>query len=104
MRTYIKRLQSKPEHVRKQILFGSLIVSMAFVSIVWINSLGTKFNKETSAQAEEDIKPFALFGKTIIDTYGNVRASVGNISSPNEKDKVKKEKEKIIELIPVEHQ
>ncbi len=104
MRTYIKKLQSKPEYIRKQIFFGSLIVSMAFVSIIWINSFGTKFNKETAAQTEEDIKPFALFGKSISDTYGNVKASVGNISLPNEKEEVKKENEKMIELIPVEYQ
>ena len=72
MRTYIKKLQSKPEYIRKQILFGSLIVSMAFVSFIWIDSLGAKFNKETSAQVEEDIKPFALFRKTITNTYGKI--------------------------------
>lgn len=106
MRTYIRKLQSKPEYIRKQILFGTLIVSMAFVSFVWIGSLGNKFNKETALKTEEDIKPFALFGKSISDTYGNVRASVGNISLPDNKDeiKIKKDEGKMIELIPVEYQ
>lgn len=104
MRTYIKKLQSKPEYIRKQILFGSLIVSMVFVSFVWIGSLGYKFNKETAVKTEEDIKPFALFGQTISDTYSGIRASVGNISLPTEKKETKKEDGKMIELIPVEYQ
>lgn len=101
MRTYIKKLQSKPESTRKQILVGSLVVSMSLVCLIWIGTLGYKFNKDTTAKVEEDIKPFALFGKTISDTYNNVTASVGNISTKKEKSK---EKEKQIDLIPVEYQ
>jgi len=104
MRTYIKKLQSKPEHVRKQIFLGSIIVSMAFVSFVWVGTLGYKFNRETAIKAEEDIKPFALFGKSISSTYGNIKASVGNISLPTEKNVIKKDNDKMIELIPVEYQ
>lgn len=104
MRTYIKKLQSKPEYIRKQIFFGTLVVSMAFVSVVWIGSFGNKFNKETAIKTQEDIKPFALFGKSVTDTFGNVKASVGNISLPTEKNEIKKENEKMIELIPVEYQ
>lgn len=104
MRTYIKKLQSKPEHIRKQILFSSLIVCMAFVSFVWIGTFGHKFNKENSVKTKEDIKPFALFGQTISNTYSNVKASVGNISLPIKKDEIKKEEGKMIELIPVEYQ
>jgi hypothetical protein len=113
MRTYIRKLQSKSENTRKQILVGSLVVCMSFVFLIWINSLGYKFNKDTSAQAREDIKPFALFGKTITDTYNNVTASVGNISSQLKKDlpaqtgeskkEEKVETEKQVDLIPVEY-
>jgi len=107
MRKYIRKLQSKSESTRKQILVGSLIVCMSFVGLIWVNSLGYKFNKENSAKAQEDIKPFALFGQTISDTYNNVTASVGNISSslkkeePKTVEKIKNEKQ--IDLIPVEY-
>jgi len=108
MRTYIKKLQSKPEHIRKQIFFGSLVVCMAFVSFIWIGTLGNKFNKETAIKTEEDIKPFALFGQSISDTYGSVKASVGSISLPKDKEETKNETKnengKMIELIPVEYQ
>ena len=51
--------------------------------------------------------PFALFGQTLKDTYNNLTASVGNISGTAEKEKIKveeaKAEEKVIDLIPVEH-
>ncbi|MFA5773189.1 MAG: hypothetical protein WC908_00755 [Candidatus Paceibacterota bacterium] len=109
MRKYIKKLQSKSENTRKQILVGSLIICMSFVFLIWIGSLGYRFsNKETSAQAKEAIKPFALFGKTISDTYNNVSASVGNISlqlkKEESKTEMKTETKQQIDLIPVEYQ
>jgi hypothetical protein len=108
MHTYIKKLQSKSENTRKQILVGSLIVSMSFVFLIWISSIGHKFSNETVAKTEENIKPFALFGQTIKDTYSNVTASVGNIGTSLKKDEPKVEpkveEQKQIDLIPVEYQ
>jgi len=108
MRTYIRKLQLKSESTRKQIFFGSLLVCMSLVFLVWINSLGYKFNSDTSTEVAKDIKPFALFGKSITNTYSNVTASVGNISSKVKNDEqisveeVKEEKQ--VELVPVEYQ
>lgn len=103
MRAYIKKLQSKSEVVRKQILVGSLVVCMAFVGVIWISTLGYKFSKNNVAKSQDDIKPFALLGQTISNTYNNVTASVGNISSSIKKVE-KVEIEKQIDLIPVEYQ
>lgn len=106
MREYIKKLQSKPEPVRKQILVGSLIVSMSLVCLVWIGSLGYRFDNNEAKVAKEDngMKPFALLGETITDTYDNITASVGNISDTKEKikEEAKVVEEKQIDLIPVE--
>lgn len=106
MNTYIKKLQSKSKDTRKQILIGALVISMSFVVLIWISSLGYKFNKESSAKVQEDIKPFALFKQTISNTYNNVTASAGNISSLKKKEVKKVEEvktEKQIDLIPVEY-
>lgn len=111
MRAYIKKLQSKNEEARKQILVVSLIVCMSFVGIIWVTSLGYKFNnKKEAVKTEEEIKPFALFGQTIKDTFDNVTASVGSVSSSikkeiptEEKVEIKTETEKQIDLIPVEY-
>ena len=103
MRAYIKKIQSKPEDTRKQILVGSLIVSMSLVLFIWVSGIGYKFSdKGTSAVAtEETAKPFALFGQTISDAYHNITASAGNISLPK-KQVEPKAPEKVIDLIPVE--
>jgi len=108
MRAYIKKLQSKSEVARKQILVGSLIVCMSFVGLIWISTLGYKFGKDSTAKVRDDIRPFALFEQSIKNTYDNVAASVGNISSSLKKTEPKVEKkaevEKQIDLIPVETQ
>ena len=103
MRAYIKKLQSKSEVVRKQILVGSLVVCMAFVGVIWISTLGYKFSKNNVAKSQDVIKPFALFGQSISNTYNNITASVGNISSTIKKEQTKTP-EKQIDLIPVEYQ
>jgi hypothetical protein len=108
MRAYIKKLQSKPEDIRKQILIGLLVVCMSFVGLIWVSSLGYKFNKESKIKVEEDIKPFALFSQTISDTYNNISASVGSIPLGKKQSEVKveekEENQKVINLIPVEYQ
>jgi hypothetical protein len=114
MRTYIRKLQAKPEHVRKQILYGTIAISMVFVGFIWISGLGSRFSKQNPEKISEDIKPFALFGQSISDTYKNISASVGG-ASENLKNEIqaadpsletgdKVEGEKQIDLIPVEYQ
>jgi hypothetical protein len=108
MLKYIKKIQSKPEHVRKQVLVGSLVVCMSLVFVLWIGSLGYKFGKNNKPVVAENTatKPFALFSKTISETYNNVSASVGKISTTKitPKEEVKVDSEKIIDLIPTENQ
>ncbi len=101
MRNYIKKLQSKPEIVRKQIFLGLMVVSMAFVGSVWIYNLTDRFDNKVKEQAREDVKPFKLFANSISGTYENITASVGNIAKPKTEEK-KVEEEKQIDLIVVE--
>jgi len=112
MREYIKKIQSKPEHIRKQILLGSLVVCMTIVVFIWVTTLVHISTKKETVKKDVGVKkevvhPFALFGQTLKDTYNNLTASVGNISGTAEKEKIKveeaKAEEKVIDLIPVEH-
>lgn len=97
---YVKKLKEKPEQTRKQILVGSLAVSMSLVALVWFYSLGGRFgNKEVAVKTENDIKPFKMFAQSIGDTYKSVGASLGNISFSK---KGIEKNGKQIELIPVE--
>jgi hypothetical protein len=101
---FINKLQSKSEIERKQILIGSLVVTMSIVGLVWVSGLGGKFKSEKVAEVSNEIKPFALFGQSISDTYNSVTASVGNISSLSTKKEEAKnvQEEKQIDLIPIE--
>jgi hypothetical protein len=103
MHTYIKKLHAKPEHIRKRIFVGALFVSMTFVIAVWIFSLGYRFNPTTGAKARADLKPFALLGQSLSDTYNNITASVGSIPSLTGATP-QTNQEKQISVVPVESQ
>jgi hypothetical protein len=103
MYTYIKKLQSKSENTRKQILTGSLVVCMSFVVFVWVSSLGSRFHKEENVVSEKEIiKPFALFKQSLSSAMNNVTASAGNAQVAKKAEEVKTEKQ--IDLIVVEPQ
>ena len=104
MRAYIRKIQLKKEETRKQIFAGVMIVCMSLVGVIWIGTLGYKFGHKPTEKVADDIKPFALFGKSIKDTYGSVSASVGKISEMKKQENKKVEEEKQIEMIPVEIQ
>lgn len=97
MRAYIKKLQSKEEDTRKLILVGAMIVCMSVVVFIWILTFSTRLNSpRVKEQAQEDIKPFKLFSNSMKNTYNNMSASLGEITS-------NKKPEKQIDLIPVEN-
>lgn len=104
MRAYVEKLRAKPEHVRKQILTGSMIGSMVIVGAVWLYGLGYRFHTEVTPEATAaDIKPFALFGQSISSTYQNISASVGHISFNQPSQSQNTSGEKQIDVIPVEN-
>lgn len=85
MREYIKKLQSKPEPVRKQIVVGLMAVSMLFVGVVFVYSMRSTINGNDESQAKVDsLAPFRLLGDSISDTYNNMSASVGKVSIPTD--------------------
>lgn len=104
MNTYIKKLQSKGEAERKQILVASLVLSMAMVGSVWIYSLNDRFTSTDSeksvAEEESTVKPFKLFANSVSNTYKDITASVGNFSF-KKSNTVSEQKQ--IDLIPVEY-
>ena len=105
MRAYIKKLQSKEEGARKRIFVGAMIGSMSVVTLIWVYGLGVRFGDPSiKVHANEDIKPFKLFGNSISDTYKNISASVGKAPSvTNTVKEVDPKTEKQIDLIPVEY-
>lgn len=109
MRTYIKKLQDKPEHVRRRIMVVTLVLSMAVVSSVWIYGMDYRFSEKKAEQiAKEEngvSKPFALFGNSINTAYKNITASVGTVTTKIEEAPIEEvpSTEKQIDLIPIEY-
>lgn len=104
--SYIEKLQGKSEGARKQILLLSIITSMSLVVVVWVYSLGDLFIKKTEVQTvanKNEVKPFALFANSITETYQNISASLGNLSSSKKSATIETTPQKQVELIPVEH-
>ncbi len=99
MRKYISSLKHKPEPVRKQILMISMVVSMTIVGSVWIYSFGGRFNESTVAKAKDDIKPFTLFGASVVNTYKDTVASVNNSSDDSA---ILKNDHKLDNVVPVD--
>jgi len=103
MNKYIKRLQSKGEAERKQILVISLVLSMAMIGSIWVYSLGDRFsgsNEKSITEEDSTVKPFKLFANSISNTYKDISASVGNFSFKKENTEPE---QKQIDLIPVEY-
>jgi hypothetical protein len=98
---YIHTLRAKPEAVKKQILYVSLISIMAVVVFIWVYSLEDHFSSDqTAANTDATVKPFTLFANSIASTYDNISASVGKITSKKEADAPAG---KQIDLIVVDH-
>ena len=104
MHTYVKKLQSKSEESRKQILVISLVVCMSLVVLIWIVSLTTRGTNKPTSQVNEETKPFKLFANSVSNTFQNISASVGNIPKITTKSEstAQQEAPKQINLIPVE--
>lgn len=94
MQQYIKKLRSKSEETRKQILIWSLVVCMSLVVFIWISTLGhiskNKQQKEAINKEEtsKEIKPFSMLKTSLKDTYDNVYSSVKEINFKKEEEKV----------------
>jgi hypothetical protein len=87
MHPYIKKLRSKPEHVKKSILFVALAVSMTLVFLIWSFNLNDRFEKQKVVEkSREDVKPFSMLIDSISSTIGNISKSVS--SAPSIKEKV----------------
>jgi len=78
---------------------------MSLVVTVWMYSLGDLFVKKTEAKASasNEIKPFALFANSISETYQNISASVGKISTKKSTKTEESIINKQIDLVPVEY-
>ncbi len=74
MKEFIKKLQKKPEHKRKQILYLSTAVLGGIVLIFWAYTLGHRFSKVSASSFQNDLKPFGIIKD---DVVGSLKEAQG---------------------------
>lgn len=90
MKEYIKKLQAKDEGARKRIVFAYMVVSVILVVGIWAYDLGSRFDRLSQKEQkpdqevvakEEGKKPLSIFKDSLVNTYRNITASIGNAPS-----------------------
>lgn len=79
MRKVILNLKQKPEHIRRQVLYGVVLVCGVVLVLVWVSSLKGRFAKKAdeSAGLTNDLAPFYMlkdnFGKAVREVSSEVK-------------------------------
>ncbi len=76
MKKFIKKIQNKPEHVRKQILYVATIAIGGLIVIFWIFTLQYRFSSIDAAKVQEELKPFSIIKDNIASTYNDVSSKI----------------------------
>lgn len=80
MRKIIRNLRAQPEHVKKQILYISMLAFVVILILLWILSLGTTINKkETEISVKKDLQPFTILKANVIDGYKSISTESTNV-------------------------
>lgn len=73
MRKTIRNLRAKPERIKKQILYVSMLIFVVILIFLWVLSLGTTINKkETEVSVKKDLQPFTILKANVIDGYKSI--------------------------------
>ena len=84
MKHYIKKLQTKPDHIKKQILVVSTVVLCGIVLSFWVFTLKYRFSSdENKTSLQSDLKPFGMLKEGVSKTYQDLSASVGAVNLNN---------------------
>ncbi len=106
IKSFIRKLRSKPEDTRRIIFVVSLASSMIVVILIWISGITNPSSKKVIKEkdsVEETNKLFAVIKDGIKETIGDLAASLKdiNIMISGIKEDIEREKE-IIEISPIE--
>ena len=72
MRKIIHHIRRQPEHVRRNILHISTLVSGFILLMIWLYSLSTTFSDpDNQIKMSQDLKPFSALKDNIVDGYSS---------------------------------
>lgn len=76
MKKFIKKIQNKPEHTRKQILYVTTIAIGSLIVIFWIFTLQYRFSSIDSAKVKVELQPLTILKDSIASTYDDVSSKI----------------------------
>jgi hypothetical protein len=80
MKKFIEKLRSKPEHIRKNILYATTFSVTGLILIIWIYSLVSHLSSpETREAFRNDLKPLTVIKDNLSDAYQNITADLSKI-------------------------
>jgi hypothetical protein len=86
--TKLEEIRRQPDHIRMRYALGSVIISMLFISILWIFSITSSFQNQTQVQdAYEPVVPVEKQGTQPAQNTPDSGASSGT-STTNQADVV----------------
>jgi hypothetical protein len=103
MKDYVYKLREKPEHIRKQYLYGFMALAMIFVFGVWFLSLSSRYKTVSKGSDYQDLKPISMFGNSIKSLYQDMAASAGNAFVKKENIQDASVEKKMIPLIVIDN-
>ncbi|HEY4714966.1 MAG TPA: hypothetical protein VIH31_00460 [Candidatus Paceibacterota bacterium] len=82
MQKFLEKLRSKPEHIRKNILYIATFSITGIIVIIWIYSLANHFSApETKEAFRNDLKPLTVIKDNLTDTYQSISADLSKIKN-----------------------
>ncbi len=81
MLRYVEKIQDKPEHIRRMILFVSVGLIMIIIVTVWLSTFSMRFSSKSGNEKEslKTISPFSVVGSNTADFYDNLKNKISDI-------------------------
>lgn len=80
MEKFVNNLRKKPEHVRRNILYGVTFGVTGIILLFWFYTLAARLTTpETKEAFQNDLKPLTILKDNITNAYEDISSNVSNI-------------------------
>lgn len=80
MEKFVNNLRSKPEHVRRNILYGFTFGVTGIILLFWFYTLAARLTTpETKEAFQNDLKPLTILKDNLSSAFDDISTNVSNI-------------------------
>lgn len=81
MQKFVNNLRKKPEHVRRNILYGVTFGVTGIILLFWFYTLSERLSTpETKEAFANDLKPLTILRDNLTNAYDDISTNVSNIN------------------------